>query len=213
MFRRDSPRAACLTYVFKAIALSNLASNRTGIGSSPALVVVDMCRGFIDPSSPLGFECEEVIKANIKLVQKFRAQKLPVIFTTTIYRDISDASVFRSKIPALNILEPESDAVSFIDELAPLSDEMTIEKKFASAFFDTNLAAYLQNLNIDSVIISGVTTSGCVRATALDAMQNNFLTTVAEDCVGDRDQDAHHANLFDLKKKYADVLPLKNILI
>ena len=193
--------------------MSNLVSTSTGIGSSPALVVVDMCRGFIDPSSPLGFECEEVIKANIKLVQKFRAQKLPVIFTTTIYRDISDASVFRSKIPALNILEPESDAVSFIDELAPSLDEMIIEKKFASAFFDTDLAAYLQNLNIDSVIISGVTTSGCVRATALDAMQNNFLTTVAEDCVGDRDQDAHHANLFDLKAKYADVLPLNNILI
>ena len=193
--------------------MSNLVSNSTGIGSSPALVVVDMCRGFIDPSSPLGFECEEVIKANIKLVQKFRAQKLPVIFTTTIYRDISEASVFRSKIPALNFLEPESDAVSFIDELAPSLDEMIIEKKFASAFFDTNLAAYLQNLNIDSVIISGVTTSGCVRATALDAMQNNFLTIVAEDCVGDRDQDAHHANLFDLKAKYADVLPLNNILI
>ena len=193
--------------------MSNLVSTSTGIGSSPALVVVDMCRGFIDPSSPLGFECKEVIKANIKLVQKFRAQKLPVIFTTTIYRDISEASVFRSKIPALNILEPESDAVSFIDELAPSLDEMIIEKKFASAFFDTDLAAYLQNLNIDSVIISGVTTSGCVRATALDAMQNNFLTIVAEDCVGDRDQDAHHANLFDLKKKYADVLPLKNILI
>jgi len=193
--------------------LSNLASTSTGIGSSPALVVVDMCRGFIDPSSPLGFECEEVIKANIKLVQKFRAQKLPVIFTTTIYRDISEASVFRSKIPALNILEPESDAVSFIDELAPSLDEMIIEKKFASAFFDTNLASYLQNLNIDSVIISGVTTSGCVRATALDAMQNNFLTTVAEDCVGDRDQDAHQANLFDLKAKYADVLRLNNILI
>ena len=193
--------------------MSNLVSTSTGIGSSPALVVVDMCRGFIDPSSPLGFECEEVIKANIKLVQKFRAQKLPVIFTTTIYRDISEASVFRSKIPALNILEPESDAVSFIDELAPLSNEMIIEKKFPSAFFDTNLAAYLQNLNIDSVIISGVTTSGCVRATALDAMQNNFLTIVAEDCVGDRDQDAHHANLFDLKAKYADVLPLNNILI
>lgn len=193
--------------------MSNLVSTSTGIGSSPALVVVDMCQGFIDPSSPLGFECKEVIKANIKLVQKFRAQKLPVIFTTTIYRDISEASVFRSKIPALNILEPESDAVSFIDELAPSLDEMIIEKKFASAFFDTNLAAYLQNLNIDSVIISGVTTSGCVRATALDAMQNNFLTIVAEDCVGDRDQDAHHANLFDLKAKYADVLPLNNILI
>ncbi|MDA9344618.1 isochorismatase family protein [Gammaproteobacteria bacterium] len=186
--------------------MSTLESNSTGLGSAPALVVVDMCRGFIDPSSPLGFECDELIQANIILVNKFREMNLPVIFTTTIYRDISEASVFRSKIPALNILKPDSEETSFLAELSPDSEDMLIEKKFASSFFGTNLADDLRRMNVDSVVISGVTTSGCVRATALDSLQNNFLTTVAEDCVGDRDLNAHRANLFDLQSKYADVV-------
>ena len=186
--------------------MSTLESNSTGLGSAPALVVVDMCRGFIDPSSPLGFKCDELIQANIILVNKFREMNLPVIFTTTIYRDISEASVFRSKIPALNILKPGSEETSFLAELSPDSEDILIEKKFASSFFGTNLADDLRRMNVDSVIISGVTTSGCVRATALDSLQNNFLTTVAEDCVGDRDLNAHRANLFDLQSKYADVV-------
>mgnify|MGYP003838304289 FL=1 len=186
--------------------MSSLESNSTGLGSSPALVVVDMCRGFIDPSSPLGFPCDELIQANIKLVDKFKQMNLPVIFTTTIYRDISEASVFRSKIPALNILKPGSEETSFLAELSPDSKDILIEKKFASSFFGTNLADDLRRMNVDSVVISGVTTSGCVRATALDSLQNNFLTTVAEDCVGDRDLNAHRANLFDLQSKYADVV-------
>jgi len=186
--------------------LSTLESNSTGLGSAPALVVVDMCRGFIDPSSPLGFKCDELIQANIILVDKFREMNLPVIFTTTIYRDIFEASVFRSKIPALNILKPGSEETSFLAELSPDSEDILIEKKFASSFFGTNLADDLRRMNVDSVVISGVTTSGCVRATALDSLQNNFLTTVAEDCVGDRDLNAHRANLFDLQSKYADVV-------
>lgn len=186
--------------------MSSLESNSTGLGSSPALVVVDMCRGFIDPSSPLGFQCDELIQANIKLVDKFKQMNLPVIFTTTIYRDISEASVFRAKIPALNILKPGSEETSFLAELSPDSKDILIEKKFASSFFGTNLADDLRRMNVDSVVISGVTTSGCVRATALDSLQNNFLTTVAEDCVGDRDLNAHRANLFDLQSKYADVV-------
>ena len=186
--------------------MSTLESNSTGLGSAPALVVVDMCRGFIDPSSPLGFKCDELIQANIILVNKFREMNLPVIFTTTIYRDISEASVFRSKIPALNILKPGSEETSFLAELSPDSEDILIEKKFASSFFGTNLADDLRRMNVDSVVISGVTTSGCVRATALDSLQNNFLTTVAEDCVGDRDLNAHRANLFDLQSKYADVV-------
>ena len=186
--------------------MSNLESHFTGIGSSLALVVVDMCRGFIDPSSPLGFECDELIEANIRLVNKFRENNLPVIFTTTLYRDQSEASIFRLKIPDLNILVPGSDETSFLEELSPNKDETLIEKKFASAFFETSLANHLNQIQVDSVIVSGVTTSGCVRATALDSMQNNFLTIVAEDCVGDRDLNAHRANLFDLQAKYADVL-------
>jgi maleamate amidohydrolase len=186
--------------------LSKLESYSTGIGDYPALVVVDMCKAFIDSSSPLGFECDELIQANINLVNKFRLNKLPVIFTTTIYRNASEASVFRSKIPALNILEPESDAITFIDDLAPLKDEILIEKKFASAFFQTKLTDSLLKIQADSVVICGVTTSGCVRATAVDSLQNNFPTTIAEDCVGDRDLDAHKANLYDLQSKYADVI-------
>jgi len=191
--------------------LSKLESHSTGIGDYPALVVVDMCKAFIDSSSPLGFECNELIQANINLVNKFRLNKLPVIFTTTIYRNPSEASVFRSKIPALNILEPESDAVTFIDDLAPSKDEMLIEKKFASAFFQTKLIDSLHKMKADSIVICGVTTSGCVRATAVDSLQNNFPTTIAEDCVGDRDLDAHKANLYDLRSKYADVIHSNSI--
>ena len=206
MSRRNASRATCISNFFKTIRLSSLESHSTGLGSAPALVVVDMCRGFIDPSSPLGFKCDELIQANIILVNKFREMNLPVIFTTTIYRDISEASVFRSKIPALNILKPDSEETSFLAELSPDSEDILIEKKFASSFFGTNLADDLLRMNVDSVVISGVTTSGCVRATALDSLQNNFLTTVAEDCVGDRDLNAHRANLFDLQSKYADVV-------
>ena len=191
--------------------MSKLESHSTGIGDYPALVVVDMCKAFIDSSSPLGFECNELIQANINLVSKFRLNKFPVIFTTTIYRNPSEANVFRSKIPALNILEPESDAVTFIDDLAPSKDEILIEKKFASAFFQTKLIDSLHKMKADSIVICGVTTSGCVRATAVDSLQNNFPTTIAEDCVGDRDLDAHKANLYDLRSKYADVIHSNSI--
>ena len=206
MSRRNAFRTSCISDFFKTIRLSSLESNSTGLGSAPALVVVDMCRGFIDPSSPLGFKCDELIQANIILVNKFREMNLPVIFTTTIYRDIFEASVFRSKIPALNILKPGSEETSFLAELSPDSKDILIEKKFASSFFETTLALDLRQMTVDSVVLSGVTTSGCVRATALDSLQNNFLTTVAEDCVGDRDLSAHRANLFDLQSKYADVV-------
>ena len=212
MSRGNPFRATCIPNFSKTISLSSLESHSTGLGSSPALVVVDMCRGFIDTSSPLGFECKELIQANIILVDRFREMNLPIIFTTTIYRDVSEASVFRSKIPALNILKPGSEETSFLKELSPSSNELLVEKKFASAFFQTNLADELSKMNVDSIIVSGVTTSGCVRATALDSLQNNFLTTVAEDCVGDRNQNAHRANLFDLQAKYADVIHSNLIL-
>ena len=172
-----------------------------------------MCKAFIDPASPLGFRCTELIDANIKLVQKFRQKELPVFFTTTIYRNEFEATIFRKKLPALNILKPNSEEVSFLEELQPTSNETIIEKKFASAFFQTNLFDLLKLKTIDSLIISGVTTSGCVRATALDSLQNNFLTTVVENCVGDRSNDAHQSNLLDLKLKYADVIHSEKILL
>ena len=186
--------------------MKKLDSHFLGLGEFPALVVVDMCKAFIDPSSPLGFECSKLIDANVKLVQEFRNRNFPIFFTTTMYRNESEASVFRKKIPALNILKPNSNEVSFLEELSPISNEVLIEKKFASAFFQTNLSSILDKTNIDSLVVSGVTTSGCVRATALDSLQHNFLTIIAEDCVGDRDDNAHKSNLIDLQLKYADVM-------
>ena len=191
--------------------MTNLETHSTGIGHHPALVIVDMCKGFLDPMSPIGFECNDLILSNIKLVQKFRDKNHPIFFTTTIYRNESDASVFRKKLPGLNILQPNSPEVSFLDELSPNTNDTIVEKKFASAFFNTQLSDHLEKARIDSLIISGVTTSGCVRATALDSLQHNFLTIVAEDCVGDRNLDAHKANLFDLQAKYADVIHSSNI--
>ena len=186
--------------------MKKLDSHFLGLGEFPALVVVDMCKAFIDPSSPLGFECSKLIDENVKLVQEFRNRNFPIFFTTTMYRNESEASVFRKKIPALNILKPNSNEVSFLEELSPISNEVLIEKKFASAFFQTNLFSILDKTNIDSLVVSGVTTSGCVRATALDSLQHNFLTIIAEDCVGDRDNSAHKSNLIDLQLKYADVM-------
>ena len=170
-----------------------------------------MCNGFIDPQSPLGFSCEDLVNANIELLKIFREMQAPIFFTTTIYRDDQEASVFRQKLPDLNILSPDSRWVGFREDLSPSNSETVIEKKHASGFFMTDLADQLHRLGIDTVYISGVTTSGCVRATALDSLQHDFLTFIVQDCVGDRDNDAHQSNLRDLQLKYAELVSLAEL--
>ena len=170
-----------------------------------------MCNGFIDPQSPLGFSCEGLVNANIELLKIFREKQAPIFFTTTIYRDNQEASVFRQKLPDLNILSPDSQWVGFREDLSPSNSETVIEKKHASGFFMTDLADQLHRLGIDTVYISGVTTSGCVRATALDSLQHDFLTFIVQDCVGDRDNDAHQSNLRDLQLKYAELVSLAEL--
>ncbi len=170
-----------------------------------------MCNGFIDPQSPLGFSCEDLVNANIELLKIFRKKQAPIFFTTTIYRDDQEASVFRQKLPDLNILAPDSHWVGFREDLSPSNSETVIEKKHASGFFMTDLADQLHRLGIDTVYISGVTTSGCVRATALDSLQHDFLTFIVQDCVGDRDIDAHQSNLRDLQLKYAELVSLAEL--
>jgi maleamate amidohydrolase len=191
--------------------LSLLTTAKLSSGNSPALVIVDMCNGFIDPQSPLGFSCEDLVNANIELLKIFREMQAPIFFTTTIYRDDQEASVFRQKLPDLNILSPDSHWVGFREDLSPSNSETVIEKKHASGFFMTDLADQLHRLGIDTVYISGVTTSGCVRATALDSLQHDFLTFIVQDCVGDRDNDAHQSNLRDLQLKYAELVSLAEL--
>lgn len=183
-----------------------------GLGKLPALIVVDMINGFTDPSCPLGSEADDVVAANAALMDIFHQRGWPVVLTTVIYRNDTDAQVFRARLPALNLLTPDSHWIAFDPRLPILGTDWCIEKTHASAFHGTNLHAQLQTAGVDSVVVTGLTTSGCVRASAVDALQYNYKVVVPKDAVGDRNSDAHAANLYDLNAKYADVLSLTETL-
>jgi maleamate amidohydrolase len=183
-----------------------------GMGSHPALIVVDVVVGFTDPSCPLGSDAESVVYANVQLMNAFHQAQLPVVLTTVIYRHDHEASVFRARIPALNLLTPESHWVKFDPRLPIAGDDLQLEKRHASSFHGTALDQWLTDRNVDSVVVTGLTTSGCVRATAVDGLQNNYRVVVPREACGDRDPKAHEANLYDLNAKYADVVPLDSVL-
>lgn len=192
--------------------MSDLARNSLGLGQRPALVLVDMVRGFTDPACPLGSACPDVVAANAALLEAFRQAELPVFFTTVVYRADSQARVFRQRINALNLLTPDSAWVQVDPALAPRAGEPVIEKQWASAFFATTLAAQLQAACADSLVVTGLTTSGCVRATVVDGLQHDYPVVVPREAVGDRNPQAHAANLFDMHAKYADVQDLADVL-
>jgi maleamate amidohydrolase len=183
-----------------------------GLGEKPALVLVDMIRGFTDPACPLGSEADEVVEANRQLLAAFRARGLPVFFTTVIYHTPDQARLFRDRIPALELLTPDSEWVKIDPRLAPLPAEPIIEKQWASGFFKTDLDHRLRELDVDSLVVTGLTTSGCVRATAVDGLQCDYRVVIPREAVGDRNTDAHESNLFDLNAKYADVVDLQDVL-
>ena len=192
--------------------MSDLDRQAQGLGKHPALLVVDIINSFTDPDCPLGSEAGDVVEANRQLLHVFREKQLPVVFTTVVYHDESQARVFRDRIPALDILEPGTHWVVVDPRLKPRSDELVIEKQWASGFFKTCLDEYLKEQGVDSLVITGLTTSGCVRATAVDGLQHDYKVVIPAQAVGDRNQDAHRANLFDLNAKYADVLDLYRVL-
>jgi len=194
------------------MALSNLHQNQLGLGRSPALLVVDMINGFTDPACQLGSNCPEVVAANIELLTAFRDRALPIFFTSVVYHNDQQASVFRAKVPALNVLTPGSHWVDIDSRMGRLASEPLVEKQWASAFYGTDLNSQLRALDVDSLVVTGLTTSGCVRASAVDGLQNNYQTVVALEAVGDRNPEAHQANLFDLNAKYADVLSVAEII-
>ena len=191
---------------------NNLEQTYLGLAAKPALLVVDMINGFTDTACALGTYCPEVIAANCQLLERFREQALPVFFTTVVYHNDQQASVFRAKLPALNVLEAGSHWVDVDKNLGRLPSETLIEKQWPSAFYQTDLHAQLNALSVDSLVITGLTTSGCVRASAVDALQYNYQVVIAEEAVGDRNREAHRANLFDLDAKYADVQSVGNVL-
>lgn len=192
--------------------MTDLQRHALGLGERPALVLVDVIKGFTDPSCPLGSEAGEVVEACRELLDVFRSKGLPVFFTTVMYHDDTQARVFRQRVPALNVLEPDSEWVKIDPRIAPVGGETVIEKQWASGFFKTGLQQGLEVAGADSIVVGGLTTSGCVRATAVDGLQNDYRVVVVREATGDRNLAAHESNLFDLQAKYVDVLTLPDVV-
>ena len=183
------------------------------MGESPGVLVVDFSCGFTDPECALGSELSAEVEATRRLLDAARAKGLPVIFTTIGFEpSLKDGGLWLEKAPALGDLQVGGRWVEIDPRLERREDETIVLKKGASAFFGTNLAAILVSEGIDSVVLCGATTSGCVRATAVDLLQYGFPTLVPRECVGDRAQAPHEANLFDIQAKYADVVSLEDAL-
>lgn len=183
------------------------------LGQSPAVVVVDFSCGFTDPGCPLGADLTAEVEATRRLLGAARAKGLPVIFTTIGFEPSGkDGGLWLQKVPTLAELQLGGRWVEIDPRLEPREDETVVLKKGASAFFGTNLASILISQRVDSVILCGATTSGCIRATAIDLLQYGYPTLVPRECVGDRAQAPHDANLFDIQAKYADVVSLEEAL-
>jgi probable F420-dependent oxidoreductase len=187
-------------------------SARSGYGTRPALLVVDFINGFTDSGTGLGGDFGAELAVTAKLLAKFRARALPVFFTTVAYEPhLRDAGQFVAKVPALSILVKGSTWVKVDERIRPRPSEQVVVKKYASAFFDTRLEMELQGLGVDTVVMAGCTTSGCIRASAIDSMQHGFHTVVVRDAVGDRAKTPHEVNLFDIDAKYGDVVSSRDV--
>ena len=177
------------------------------LGSRPAVLVVDFSCGFTDPDCALGSELTDEVESTKRLLDVARAKGLPVIFTTIGFdASLKDGGLWLQKVPSLAVLQMGGAWVEIDPRLEPRPDETVIVKKGASGFFGTNLASVLVSQRADSVILCGATTSGCIRATAIDLLQYGWPTLVPRECVGDRARAPHDANLFDIQAKYADVV-------
>ena len=176
-------------------------------GKRPALVIVDFVRAYIEPGSPLYAGCESAFESAKRVLAAARKAGIPVIFTGVEYEPGGvNGGIFYRKVAALKVFDCGSRLGEYCNGLEPRPGEWLLLKQYASAFFGTTLAPTLTAQGVDTLIITGVSTSGCVRATALDACQHGFIPFVVRDAVGDRDPRPHEANLFDLQQKYAEVV-------
>lgn len=191
-----------------------LTANYTGafdgeiaFGQKPALVIVDVVMAYLDPDSPLYAGVEDALASVERLVKAAREAGTLVVFTNVIYaKGGADGGLFFRKVPALKAFEAGSPLGAFPPSLQPQDGDLIVTKRYASAFFATHLASSLVATGIDTVLVTGFSTSGCVRATALDALQHGFAPFVVRDACGDRHPAPHEANLFDLHAKYAQVI-------
>lgn len=179
-------------------------SGSLGYGKNPALVVIDMMMNYFEPSSPMYAGVETVVESNVRLLEAAYAKGIPVFFTQQFYDDRDDENVYVRKVPALKLLKQGSPLTQLHPSLR--SEEATVlVKRYPSVFHKSDFAHRLQSLGVDTLLITGLSTSGCVRATAMDTMLANISGVVVKEAVGDRDHSVHEANLFDINAKLADV--------
>ncbi|HEX6249258.1 MAG TPA: isochorismatase family protein [Nocardioidaceae bacterium] len=179
-------------------------------GSRPAVLAIDLMRAYFDPASPLCLPSRDCLASAARVLAAARSSGVPVIHTRVEYaKDGSDGGVFVRKVGALRHLYGGGPMSELMPEVAPAEDELVITKQYASAFFGTSLASTLVARGVDTVVLVGVSTSGCIRATGVDAVQHGFIPLVVRDAVADRTPETHDANLFDLQAKYAEVVDEK----
>ena len=189
-------------------------SGRVGFGERPALLVIDLARAWTDPNCPLGSELSEVVANTKAVLDQARRAGIPVFFTYMAYdKDLNEAGpTLRAKLPVTKWLVRGSEWVELEPSLERRPDEPVIEKQRASAFFGTTLLSQLVAKGVDTTIITGCSTSGCIRATAEACFDNGFRAIVVKEAVGDRSPSAHEANLFDIDARYGDVVSLEQAL-
>ena len=188
---------------------------KIGFGDRPALLLVDFMKGYVTPGSPLYAPgVVEAVEHAGRLLATLRTSDVFLVHTNIRYYapDFADGGTWLRKAPVMKNMVEGNTCAEFCDEVAPMAGELIITKQYASAFFGTSLAATLTANRIDTVILTGCSTSGCIRATAVDATQHGFRTIVVRDCVGDRHAAPHEANLFDIDSKYGDVVSSTEVL-
>ena len=183
---------------------------RMGFGDRPALICIDLIRAFTNPKKMLGSNLDTVVDASNALIELAHHHSFPIFFSTIMFQDsdLQDAGLWRYKSKGASTLKAGTDGVELDSRIDFRKGDQLIVKKYASCFFGTDLISRLATFNIDTLIITGCTTSGCVRATAVDAFQYGVRPMVVREAVGDRTQAAHEQSLFDLNAKYADVVSL-----
>lgn len=183
--------------------------NRVGFGQRPALLVVDFMQGYTTEGAPLFAPgVVSAVEECVALLATARQAGVPVIHTNIRYHagHFADGGIWVKKAPVMKDMVEGNPLAAFCSQVAPLATEVVLTKQYASAFFGTSLAPMLVALGIDTLLLSGCSTSGCIRASAVDAVQHGFRTIVVRECVGDRHPGPHEANLFDIDSKYGDVV-------
>lgn len=185
-----------------------------GFGESAAVIVIDFVKAYTTEGEKLfAPDVVTAVDETVELLDAARDKNVPVIFTRVLYNDNGlDGGVFVKKVPVLRTFLPDNPMTEIVDELPVKQGDTVIAKQYASCFFGTSLAAMLTALRVDTVILTGTSTSGCVRATAVDGCQHGFRVIVPRECVGDRHRDPHEASLFDINGKYGDVVPKEAVM-